>query len=199
LTLGVNLFEARIEANAESVCESVATTAWDPSRVELHRGTASRPRVGREVNVRMSPDSVGAFAQRILADRSLADDRQAEQLAQGELDRRVASEVTLWGVADGDARLCPGTAVVVSGVDGTRAAGFFFALTSKLQRRFGKRHWAIDRWIGRHRYGFRVFAMHGFPLVRLSKGTRTGPVRILRGCVTLGIPSAVQHSAHKRP
>jgi uncharacterized protein involved in type VI secretion and phage assembly len=118
LTLGENLFEARIEANAESVCESVATTAWDPSRVELHRGTASRPRVGREVNVRMSADSVGAFAQRILADRSLADDRQAEQLAQGELDRRVASEVTLWGVADGDARLCPGTAVAVSGVDG---------------------------------------------------------------------------------
>lgn len=128
LTLGVNLFEARIEVNAESVCESVATTAWDPSRVELHRGTARRPRVGRKVNVRIPPDSVGASAQRTLADRSLADDRQAEQLAQGELDRRVASEVTLWGVADGDARLCPGTAVAVSGVDDN--VGGRYVLTS---------------------------------------------------------------------
>jgi phage baseplate assembly protein gpV len=117
LTWGVNLFEARIEVNAEAVCESVATTGWDPSRVEFHQGVARSPRVGRRVNVGVSSARVGASAQRTLADRSLADDRQAEQLAQGELDRRVAGQVTLWGAADGDARLRPGTTVAVRGVE----------------------------------------------------------------------------------
>ncbi len=52
-----------------------------------------------------------------LVDERAPDDARAQGLAQGELDRRVAGEVVLRGVALGDPRLRPGCAVELSGVD----------------------------------------------------------------------------------
>jgi phage baseplate assembly protein gpV len=43
-------------------------------------------------------------------------DHQAEAVAQAELDARVAQEVTLWGVAEGDPHLQPGARVQVHGI-----------------------------------------------------------------------------------
>ena len=116
LDLGSSLLEARIEVNTDSICRTVQTTGWDPHRVEPVSGRADRARVSRQVAVRLTPDQVGGGDQRTLVDEVLQDDRQADGIAQAELDRRVAREVVLWGVAEGDPHLQPGTPVEIRGV-----------------------------------------------------------------------------------
>jgi phage baseplate assembly protein gpV/phage protein D len=116
LKLGSSLLEARIEVNTDSICRSVETTGWDSSRVKSLRGRAERARVGRQTAIQLAPDRVGGSGRRIIVDAAVRDDRQAEGIAQAELDRRAASEVMLWGIAEGDTRLRPGTPVEISGV-----------------------------------------------------------------------------------
>jgi len=116
LELGSSLLEARIEVNSDSICRSVETTGWDPHRVETVSGRADRARVSRQVAVRLEPERVGGGDQRTIVDEAVQDDRQADGIAQAELDRRAACEVVLWGIAEGDPHLQPGTPVAVSGV-----------------------------------------------------------------------------------
>jgi uncharacterized protein involved in type VI secretion and phage assembly len=116
LTLGESLLEAKVEVNGAGACRSVATSAWDPSRVEPRSGTASSARVGREVLAEAPPDSSRGGGERRLVNEAVRDDRQAEAIAQGELDRRTAREVVLWGVAQGDPQLRAGTRVEVRGL-----------------------------------------------------------------------------------
>jgi phage baseplate assembly protein gpV len=116
LALGASLLEARIEANTDSICRSVETTGWDPHRVEPVSGRADRARVNRQTAVQLDPGRVGGSGRRTLVDAAVQDDRQADAIAQAELDRRVAREIVLDGIAEGDTRLQPGTPVEVSGV-----------------------------------------------------------------------------------
>jgi uncharacterized protein involved in type VI secretion and phage assembly len=113
LTLGESLLEAKMEVNGAGACRSVETSGWDPSRIEARSGTANSARVGREVFAEAPPESGG---ERRLVNEAVRDDRQAEAIAQGELDRRSAREVVLWGVAGGDPQLRAGTPVEVRGV-----------------------------------------------------------------------------------
>lgn len=116
LALGSSLLEARIDVNTDSICTSVETTGWDPHRVEQVSGRADRARVGRQVAVRLAPERMGGTGQRTLVDEVVQDDNQADAIAQAELDRRVARDVVLWGIAEGDTRLQPGAQVEISGV-----------------------------------------------------------------------------------
>lgn len=116
LVLGSSLLEARIEMNTDTICRRVETTGWDPHRVEPHSGRADRPRNGRRIAAGVSPDKVGTSGECIIVDALVQDDHQAEGIAQAELDRRVAREVVLWGVAEGDTRLQAGVPVEISGV-----------------------------------------------------------------------------------
>jgi phage baseplate assembly protein gpV len=116
LALGSSLLEACIEVNTDSICRTVETTGWDPHRVELVNGRADRARVSRRVSVRLAPDRVGGSGQRTIVDAVVQDDGQADGIAQAELDRRVSREIILWGVAEGNPALRPGTPVEVSGV-----------------------------------------------------------------------------------
>ncbi|HEY5952804.1 MAG TPA: phage baseplate assembly protein V [Terrimicrobiaceae bacterium] len=116
LALGKSLFEARIEVNGDASCRSVAAAGWNPLTVAGHKGTAQRARVGRKIAAEVPPDRVNGAHERTLAGQAVLDDRQAEALAQAELDRRIGREVVLWGVADGNPRLRPGTPVDLSGV-----------------------------------------------------------------------------------
>lgn len=111
LTLGSSLLEAHIEINADPACQSVTASGWDPWRAEHHQGRAGKARVGRRVAAH-----VGSTDEHILTDQAVQDDRQAEAIAQAELDRCVAREVTMWGIAEGNPRLCPGALVEVDGV-----------------------------------------------------------------------------------
>ena len=116
LKLGDTLLETRIEINGDSACRSVRASAWDPAKVETRQGQADRARVGREIAARVWPDRLGSNGQRTLVDEAVHDDQQAEAIAQAELDRHVVKEVSLWGVADGNTALRPGTIIDVTGV-----------------------------------------------------------------------------------
>lgn len=116
LELGRTLFEACIEVNGDSACRSVAAAGWDPLRVVPHEGRATTPRVGRAVAAAAPPHRLGGTGERTLVDRSVQDDRQAEAIAQAELDLRVAQEVVFTGVAEGHRRLRPGVRVDLRGV-----------------------------------------------------------------------------------
>jgi phage baseplate assembly protein gpV len=116
LALGETLLEARIEVNGDPACRTVAADGWDPLRAEEHAGRASRARVGRSVAAEVPPERVGGAGEWSFVHRAVQDDAHAEALAQAELDLRVAREVVLRGVAEGDARLQPGARVDVQGV-----------------------------------------------------------------------------------
>jgi phage baseplate assembly protein gpV len=116
LDLGSSLLEARIEVNTDSICRSVETTGWDSSRVKSVKGRAEKARVGRQIPAQLIPDQVGGSGLRTIVEAAVRDDRQADGIAQAELDRRAACEVIMWGIAEGDTRLRPGTPVEITGV-----------------------------------------------------------------------------------
>ncbi len=128
LTLGQALLEARLEVNGDPACHEVTTIGWNSQRIETHTGHASTARVGRTAPATVPPDRVGGSGKRDLVDAIAPDDPHAEGLAQAELDRRVAREVTFWGVADGDPRLQPGSLVEIDGV-ATAVAGRYVLTT----------------------------------------------------------------------
>ncbi len=130
LTLGESLLEARVEVSGEPACRLVTATGWNPLRVETYQGRVSSARVGRDVAAEVAPDHVGGSGQRDLLDETTADSRHAEALAQAELDRRAAYEVTLWGMAEGDPRLRPGTPVQVEGIDNALAGRYVLTWVS---------------------------------------------------------------------
>lgn len=128
LALGDTLLEARIEVNGDPACRSVTVAGWDMLRVQPRAGSAVQDRVGRDVAAEAPPDRLGSMGERVLVNEFVADDRHADGLAQAELDRRRAHEVTLWGVAEGDPRLRPLAKVDVQGV--AEALAGTYVLTS---------------------------------------------------------------------
>jgi phage baseplate assembly protein gpV len=115
LDLGSTLLEARVEMNADGICREVHADGWDPSIAEWSRGSASRPRSGRSIVAGIQPADAGGTGEVTLENLSM-DTRRLESHAQSELDRRVAAQVTLWGVAQGDPSLLPGRPVEVEGL-----------------------------------------------------------------------------------
>jgi uncharacterized protein involved in type VI secretion and phage assembly len=122
LTLGEQLLEARVEASGEPACRAVTASGWNPLQVEVYEGHAATPRVGRQVLAEAAPARVGGSdglqqtGHRRRPGEALRDHRHAEAVAQSELDRRTAQEVTLWGIAQGDPRLQPGRPLIVAGI-----------------------------------------------------------------------------------
>jgi uncharacterized protein involved in type VI secretion and phage assembly len=116
LVLSKALLEARIEINADSACRSVEAQGWDTSRVETHTGHASHARAGRAIATEITPARVGASDTHTIVDEGSPNDEHATGIAQAELDRCVAQEITFWGVAEGNTRLRPGAVVEISGV-----------------------------------------------------------------------------------
>lgn len=116
LRLGESLLEARVELNVDSACDSVRTLAWDPWTAQVHEGGATSARSGRQISASARAGDVDGTGERTIVDRTLQDPLQADALAQAELDRRTAAEVTLWGVAEGSSELQPGVRVNVEGI-----------------------------------------------------------------------------------
>lgn len=167
LTLGGSLLEARVDVNTDPACRAVQVLGWDPWRIEGHQGSATEARTGRHVPIDPAPSRVGAPGERTVVDQALQSDEQADALAQSELDRRVAGEITLWGVARGDPCLQPGRRIVVEGVAALLAGRY--VLTSV--------HHRVDR-------------ERGF-VSELSTVPPPEPVRTHAGTSTLGIVTDV--------
>jgi phage baseplate assembly protein gpV len=116
LELGRSLIEANLEINGNQAVRQVSASCWNPRLAEPRQVTATDPRVGRQVKARATPASLGAAAEFKTFGDVVEDSRQAEALAQAELDFRGAREVTLRGVATGNPHLRPGVRVQVDGV-----------------------------------------------------------------------------------
>ena len=161
LTLGDNLLEARVEANADGACRSVSAKGWDPANVKAYESRADGARTGRSAAAEAAPDRFGNDGERTLAGEVFASDADASAVAQAELDRRSAREVTLRGVAEGDAALCPGCRVEVAGIErrfaGTyvlcevnhrvdRRTGYVSEISSVLPQTSGREYCAAVAW-----------------------------------------------------
>ena len=116
LRLGESLLEAHIEANAVPCTGTVISIGWNPWRAIERQGRAAFSRCGRQIPTQMSAEAAGGSGECQLVDEIAQDDLQLESLAQAELDRRAASEVTFRGIAEGDPRLMPGAIIDVQGV-----------------------------------------------------------------------------------
>src|SRR5579859_238908 len=116
LELGRTLLEARLEMNGDPAVRTVSTQGWDPARVEARRGKASSPRSGRNSDAEVDPSQVGGTGERIRVSLAVGSDRAADALAQAELDREAAREVTFWGIAEVNPSLRPGMKVELSGI-----------------------------------------------------------------------------------
>lgn len=116
LDLGGTLHEASIEVNGDPACRVVSTLGWDPQRAVSRSGNADSPQVGCTVAASAAPSLFGADGRVRLTGACVADDRQADALAQASLDRRTAQEVVLRALAEGDPALRPGAIVEVAGV-----------------------------------------------------------------------------------
>lgn len=138
LRLGDGLLEARLEINGDPACRSVAAVGWDPHRVEQHQGRVERARSGRTASASADPGVFGTDGAVNLMGVVVQDARQAEALAQGALDRRIAREVALAGVADGDPQLHPGARVAIEGLDADHAGTYVLtAVTHQLDAQRG--------------------------------------------------------------
>lgn len=116
LQLGDALLEARFEASGEPATRDVTAWGWNPLRVEAVVERVDAPRTGRAVDAEVDPDRLGSDGAYYLGHRTVQDSAHVRALAQAELDRRVAYDVTFWGVAEGNTRLQPGRIVDVRGV-----------------------------------------------------------------------------------
>jgi phage baseplate assembly protein gpV len=110
LKLGKELLEASLQINSHDACESVLVQGWDPAHVSKNEGAASTPRLAPRTKL-----SSEASGQPVFANETTPDPSHATALAQAQLDIRAASEVTLWGLAEGDPELQPGCCVSVEG------------------------------------------------------------------------------------
>lgn len=116
LTLGNELLEATFELNAAPGCRRVVARGWDPARALALEAQAEAPHSGRSAAARVELSDVGASDERLIGGLTGSSEAHAQQRAQAELDRSVASELTLRGTALGDPALRPGTVVEIAGV-----------------------------------------------------------------------------------
>ena len=118
LALGETLFEARFEVNADPALRTTSASGWNALRVEAFTGSAGSARSGRAVRLEADPADVNSSGERALVGEQAQNGEHAAALAQSELDRQIAREVTFWGVAEGDPLLRPAAKVQIDAVDG---------------------------------------------------------------------------------
>lgn len=132
LAVNEGLLECAVEINAEPACREVAAAGWDVHAVETHAARAGRARVGRSVDAEAPPSAFGVSGERMLVDQPAPTPAHVEAAAQAELDQRVAREVVLRGVADGDPRLRPGARVELRGVGASTDGTYVVTRTTHL-------------------------------------------------------------------
>jgi uncharacterized protein involved in type VI secretion and phage assembly len=132
LTLGQSLLEARVDVNSDGTCRQAIASGWNALEMETVEQSAQEPRVGRVVPAASLADArrVGGSGVRRLVQETLPNRQQARALAQAELDRRAAGEVTLWGVVEGHPSLQPGTPVRVHGLADAISGSYVLSLVT---------------------------------------------------------------------
>ncbi len=116
LRLGDELFEARFEINGDDAVESIATVGWDPTTGVRFEELATDARSARTAGARVPVGDLGGEPRRTLANIVAGDGAFARAAAQSALDRAVASQVVLRGVAAGHAGIRPGATLRIARV-----------------------------------------------------------------------------------
>ncbi|HET8682774.1 MAG TPA: phage baseplate assembly protein V [Micromonosporaceae bacterium] len=116
LDAGRNLWRARVEVNLDQAAGSSAALGWHPQRAEALSASTGEARSGRQVAQRLDAGAVGGDGARTLVDQPGRSDDEMEAIAQAAFDVRVASAVTVDGVAEGNAALKVGGRVAIGGV-----------------------------------------------------------------------------------
>lgn len=116
LEVGTDLWELRGEVNIDRVARRVTAVGWDPGRFEVHRAEAGRARTARAAAATGAGAAGGGEAgDRLLPHVGASTRDLSTAEAQAELDARDAAGLVVWGVAEGNALLGPGTPVLVRG------------------------------------------------------------------------------------
>jgi phage baseplate assembly protein gpV len=124
LTYGDNLLQSRVRLCSDPATRSVDNVGWDPWTTESCSAQAGEGRAPRAPEAMLAPDRVGGSGHLALRGMAMQSDDQAGALAQAELDRALAQEITLWGVAEGDPGLFPGARVTLDGLPASLAGDF---------------------------------------------------------------------------
>ena len=132
LALGRELATANATATAETVRRASHARAWNVLRTTAQEGDARTARQDAEEMHALDLTAFGNLGERTLYNRVAAGVADAVGVAQDDLDRATAGEVSVTGAADGDPALRPGAIVAISGVDD--AVDGRFALTRVLHR-----------------------------------------------------------------
>ena len=135
LEQGAGLLECRFDVAGLGAWGAVAGFGWDPATGATFEGRVDRPRSGRKVPwSRLGRKE----SLRSLVDLRLEEARQVEMASQAALDVAACREITVWGAADGDPQLQPGTSVEIRGVDPSLEGRFVLtAVRHGLDRRRG--------------------------------------------------------------
>jgi phage baseplate assembly protein gpV len=124
LDLGRNLWQVRVEVNTDQIAGSSTALGWHPQRAQALSASTGDARSGRRVAQRLDAGAVGGDGERTLVDQPGRSDDELEALAQAAFDVRVASTVTVDGVAEGNAALRAGGRIALGGVAG-QVAGVY--------------------------------------------------------------------------
>lgn len=109
LTLGEDLYEARLEHNVIRPMASIQILGWD-----VHTGEPRQSKAGSAAGM---PAPAQDFSkQRSLLGSPLESEREAEVAADAALARNQSAQFLLWGVAEGNTALRPGRRVHLHGV-----------------------------------------------------------------------------------
>jgi uncharacterized protein involved in type VI secretion and phage assembly len=139
LQLGHTLFEARLTCAAPAPT-AIDASAWDPRQAQARRGHADearRPTPGEGATGGASAIVDAAPPVRLLPDLPAFDDDATQAAAQAQLDRDTAAARSLWGLAEGDVRLRPGTCVEVSGAPALQGRYTLAAVTHTIDAQAG--------------------------------------------------------------
>src|SRR5690606_38345330 len=113
------------ELNAAPSCGAVVARGWDQARARPLEARAEAPRRGRVATAGATlagaggaggAGDAGGAGERLIGGVTGAGEAHAQRIAQAELDRAAASELTQRGTAQGDPALRPGAAVEIAGV-----------------------------------------------------------------------------------
>jgi phage baseplate assembly protein gpV/phage protein D len=124
LAYGDTLLQSRICLRTDPATRSVDVVGWDPWKMERHEMTVDAGRSAREPDDLLAPNAVGGSGHHAMRGMVIQSDDQGGCLAQAELDRSLAAEVSLWGVAEGAPGLRPGSCVEVEGLPSPLAGEF---------------------------------------------------------------------------
>jgi phage protein D/phage baseplate assembly protein gpV len=116
LRVGRDLWRVRVEVNLDRMAGGSAALGWHPQRAETLSASAGDARSGRQVAQPLDTASVGGDGVRTLVDQPARSHDELEAIAQAAFDVRVASGVTVDGVAEGNPALKVGGRIAIGGV-----------------------------------------------------------------------------------